>query len=262
MYPELNERVAIITGGASGIGWAAARRLAAEGARVVIVDLDRGRVDTRVRELTGNHIGLVGDVSDEPDVSRFVEATLDHFGRLDVLINSAGKSDSFRATVDQDVGDFRRLVDVHLTGTYMMSKVAAKAMFTNGAAGSVINVSSIAGIVGLVPRTAYSAAKAAISMMTRTMGCEWVASGVRVNAVAPGYVLTPLVQELIDAGKVDAERICRRTPAGRFGTSEEIANAMAFLASDQSAFITGVTLPVDGGYMSWGTPADAFAGEL
>jgi NAD(P)-dependent dehydrogenase (short-subunit alcohol dehydrogenase family) len=119
-------------------------------------------------------------------------------------------------------------------------------------------LNSIAGVLGLPVRTAYSAAKAGIGMLTRVLGCEWGPHNIRVNAVAPGYMLTPLLRRLLEEGKVDGKRIRRRTPMGRLGEAEHIADAITFLASDQAAFITGVTLPVDGGYMAYGAPSDAF----
>jgi NAD(P)-dependent dehydrogenase (short-subunit alcohol dehydrogenase family) len=262
-YPELQGRVALITGGASGLGLAAAQTLARQGMHVAVADLNAGAAEQAAASLGSGdaHLALGGDVAAEADVQRMTEAVLARHGRIDVLINSAGIPDSFKPTVEQDVADFRRLVDVHLTGTYMVTKAVAPAMLRQRR-GSVINLSSVAGVLGLARRNAYSAAKAGISMMTRTMGCEWAAEGLRVNAIAPGYMLTPFAQRLIDEGKLDADRIRRRTPAGRLGTAQHIADAMAFLASDASAFITGVTLPVDGGYMAWGAASDAYGGPL
>ena len=261
MYAELEGRVALITGGASGLGLATARSLAREGVRVVLADLDAAAAARCAADLGPAHLGLGCDVSRQEDVDRTVSAATVHGGRLDILVNSAGIADTFRPTIEQNAAEFRRLFDIHLTGTFMMCKAAAPAMIGQGR-GSIVNLSSIAGVLGLARRNAYSAAKAGISMMTRTLGCEWAASGVRVNAIAPGYILTPFAQKLIDEGKLDADVIRRRTPAGRLGKDQDIANAMMFLASDQSAFITGVTLQVDGGYMAWGAPGDAFAGSL
>ncbi len=261
MYPELAGRVVLITGGASGIGLAAAQALAEAGAGVVIADLHADAARDAARALGDAHLGLGGDVADEAAVQRIAEQALARHGRIDVLINSAGIPDSFLPTLEQQVGDFRRLVDVHLTGTYMMCKAVAPAMLRQRR-GSIINLSSIAGVMGLARRNAYSAAKAGIGMLTRTLGCEWAAQGVRVNAIAPGYMLTPFAQRLIDEGKLDAARIRRRTPAGRLGTARHIADAMLFLASDRAEFITGVTLPVDGGYTAWGAASDAYGGPL
>lgn len=261
MYPEFSNKVVLITGGASGLGWAAAQGFASEGAHVVVADLRADAAVGRAAALGSSHLGLAGDVADEDHVTRLVQHTLGRYGRLDVLINSAGIPDTFKPTIEQDVAAFRRLVDIHLTGTYMMSKAAGMAMLRQGK-GVIINLSSVAGVLGLPLRNAYSAAKAGIGMMTRTMGCEWAAAGVRVNAIAPGYMLTPFAQQLIDEGKLDPGRLRRRTPAGRLGTAKHIADAMLFLASDRAEFITGVTLPVDGGYMAFGAAGDAYEGPL
>lgn len=255
VYPELQGRVALVTGGASGLGQATARSFAAAGAHVAVADL---REDAA---LGLEHLALAGDVADEADVQRMVGAAVARWGRLDVLVNCAGIPDSFLPTVQQDVADFRRLMDVHLCGTYLMCQAAAPHMLAQGR-GAIVNLSSIAGVLGLARRNAYSAAKAGIGMMTRTLGCEWAAQGVRVNAVAPGYMRTPFSQRLIDEGKLDEARVRRRTPAGRLGTAQHIADAVLFLASDRAEFITGVTLPVDGGYMAWGAASDAYEGPL
>jgi len=256
MYAELKNRVVLVTGGASGLGWATAQAFAAAGARVAIADLCGPAAKRKAVELGSPHLGLECDVSNEQAVDIMVAGVVETLGRLDVVVNSAGIPDTFRPTVDQEVSQFRKLVDVHLTGTYMVSRAAAVHMLRQQR-GVVLNISSIAGVLGLTPRNAYSAAKAGISMLTRTMGCEWISKGVRVNAIAPGYMMTPFLQQLIDEGKLEKKRIFRRTPAGRFGTAKHIADAMLFLASDSAEFITGVTLPVDGGYMAWGAAADA-----
>jgi NAD(P)-dependent dehydrogenase (short-subunit alcohol dehydrogenase family) len=257
MYAELHGRAALVTGGSSGLGECVVQHLLRAGVRVAIADLNAAAVDAPAE--AGRCLRLSGDVSREDDVARFVSETHAAFGSVDILINCAGIPDTFQPTVDQDVAAFRRLVDVHLTGTYMMCKAVAPHMLAQ-ARGSIINLSSVGGVLGLTPRNAYSAAKAGIGMLTRTLGCEWAASGVRVNAIAPGYILTPFAQRLMDEGKLDAQRIRRRTPAGRLGHPDHIADAMMFLASDRSEFITGVTLPVDGGYMSWGAASDAWQG--
>lgn len=258
MYPELEGRTALVTGGSSGLGECVAQQLLCAGANVAIADLNaHGAAGEATQD---GCLRISGDVSREDDVARFVDETRAAFGGVDILINCAGIPDNFQPTVEQDVAAFRRLVDVHLTGTYMMCKAVAPHMLAQRR-GSIINLSSVGGVLGLTPRNAYSAAKAGIGMLTRTLACEWAAKGVRVNAIAPGYILTPFAQRLMDEGKLDAQKIRRRTPAGRLGKPEHIADAMLFLASDRSEFITGVTLPVDGGYMSWGAASDAWQGE-
>lgn len=246
----------LITGGASGIGFAAAQAFSKRGARVAIADLKEDVAQTQAATLGDGHIGLGGDVSTEATADRLVSATMDAFGRLDVLINCAGMSDTFLDTVDQTAEHWQRLIDVHLTGTFVMSKRAARAMIGAGH-GVVINVSSIAGILSLPRRNAYTAAKHGIVGLTKNLACEWAQHGVRVNAVAPGYVRTPMVQTLIDAGRIDEKAIRRRTPTGQMLKPEDIANAMIFLASPLARTITGVNLPVDGGYTVYGGMIDA-----
>ena len=260
MYPELKPYVVLITGGASGLGLAAAHGFAKEGATIVIADLQEAAAVKIAQQLGSQHLGLACDVADEVQVNHVVDTVIQKYGRVDVLINCAGVADRVKPTVEQDMAHFRRLVDIHLTGTYMMTKACAVHMLKQGK-GNVINISSIAGVIGLTYRNAYSAAKAGISMITRTLGCEWAAAGIRVNAIAPGYILTPLTQAIIDEGRLDKSVVERRTPMGRMGEPRHIADAMLFLASDQAEFITGVTLPVDGGYTSWGAPSDAFTGD-
>jgi NAD(P)-dependent dehydrogenase (short-subunit alcohol dehydrogenase family) len=258
MYPELKGRTALVTGGSSGLGECVVQHLLRAGAQVAIADL---HADAKApAAMQDECLRLSGDVSREEDVARFVQATHAAFGSVDILINCAGIPDTFQPTVDQEVAAFRRIVDVHLTGTYMMCKAVAPHMLAQQR-GAIINLSSIGGVLGLTPRNAYSAAKAGIGMLTRTLACEWAASGVRVNAIAPGYILTPFAQRLMDEGKLNAGAIRRRTPAGRLGHPDHIAQAMLFLASDRSEFITGVTLPVDGGYMAWGAASDAWQGD-
>jgi NAD(P)-dependent dehydrogenase (short-subunit alcohol dehydrogenase family) len=254
---ELEQRVAIITGGGSGIGLAIARAFAREGARVVINDIRGDVANEAARSLGSDHHGLGGDVSNEHDVKSMVEAVLERHGRIDILVNNAGMADSFVPTIEQPLSHWQRLIDVHLTGTFLVSKTVARSMIERRS-GVILNMSSIAGILGLPVRTAYSTAKAGIGMLTRVLGCEWAPSGVRVNAVAPGYIRTPLIEKLIEDGKIDEKRIRRRTPIGIMGSADDIADAMVFLASDRARYITGITLPVDGGYSAWGAPSDAF----
>ncbi len=255
---QLKDKVALITGAGSGLGLATASAFAREGARVVINDLREAAAQEAARGLGDGHAAVGGDVSKEDDVAAMVEAAVARCGRIDILVNNAGVADSFVPTVEQPLSHWQRLIDVHLTGTYLVSKTVAPTMMRQGG-GAILNLNSIAGVLGLPVRTAYSAAKAGIGMLTRVLGCEWGPHNIRVNAVAPGYILTPLTEGLIAAGRIDPARIRRRTPMGLLGAPEDIAEAMVFLASDRARFITGVTLPVDGGYCAFGAPSDAFA---
>jgi NAD(P)-dependent dehydrogenase (short-subunit alcohol dehydrogenase family) len=258
---DFTGRVVLVTGGGSGLGLAAATRFAEGGARVVINDLREDAARQAANELGPQHLGVGGDVASEQDVARMVDAAHALEGRLDVVVNNAGIPDAFKPTVDIEFSYWQRMLDIHLSGTFLVSQAAARHMIADGAPGAIINISSIGGVVGLPWRTSYSTAKAGISMMTRVLGCEWGAQGIRVNAVAPGYIETPMTRGLIDSGVIDTNRIRRRTPMGQWGKPGHIADAITFLASDQAAFITGVTLPVDGGYMAFGAPGDAFTIE-
>jgi NAD(P)-dependent dehydrogenase (short-subunit alcohol dehydrogenase family) len=253
----LENRIALVTGGASGLGLATATAFVREGATVVINDLRLDAAKDAAAALGDKHFAVGGDVSSEEAVNAMVKETLDRFGRIDILVNNAGMPDNFTPTVDQTLDHWQRLIDVHLTGTYLMSKTVAPSMIAQKS-GVILNLNSIAGLMGLPVRTAYSAAKAGIGMLTQVLGCEWGPHNVRVNAVAPGYMMTPLTEKLIAEGKIDENRIRRRTPMGKMGGSDDIAEAMVFLASDKAKFITAITLPVDGGYCSWGAPSDAF----
>lgn len=253
----LKDRVALVTGGGSGLGLATAQAFVREGARVVINDLRLAVGEAAARELGTAHSAVGGDVSKEDEVAAMVAAVMERHGRIDILVNNAGMPDSFVPTVDQPLSHWQRLIDVHLTGTYLVSKTVAPHMIAAGS-GVILNLNSIAGVLGLPVRTAYSAAKAGIGMLTRVLGCEWGPHNIRVNAIAPGYILTPLTEKLIADGKIDEKRIRRRTPMGQLGAAQDIAEAMVFLASDRAKFITAVTLPVDGGYCAWGAPSDAF----
>jgi NAD(P)-dependent dehydrogenase (short-subunit alcohol dehydrogenase family) len=254
---ELQRRVALITGAASGLGLATARALAREGATIVINDLHLPLAQEAAVSLGDGHSAVVGDVSDETQVTAMVAKALERHGKIDILVNNAGVPDTFTPTVDQPLSHWQRLIDIHLTGTYLVSKAVAPSMIARRS-GVILNLNSIAGVLGLPVRTAYSAAKAGVGMLTRVLGCEWGPHGVRVNAVAPGYIRTPMTEKLIAEGRIDERRIRRRTPMGKMGTAEDVADALVFLASDRARFITAVTLPVDGGYCAWGAPSDAF----
>lgn len=254
---ELQGRVALITGAGSGLGLATAQVFAREGARVIINDIRPEAAQDAAASLGPGHLAIGGDVADEASVTAMVAWAQAQCGRIDILVNNAGVPDSFVPTVDQPLAHWQRLIDIHLTGTYLVSKTVAPGMIAQGS-GVILNLNSIAGVLGLPVRTAYSAAKAGIGMLTRVLGCEWAPHGIRVNAVAPGYMRTPLSEKLIAEGKIDENRIRRRTPMGRMGTAGDIAEAMLFLASDRAKFITAVTLPVDGGYCAFGAPSDAY----
>jgi len=244
-------RVAIVTGGADGIGWACAMRLAAGGYRVAIADLHGERATERAVTLGPEHIGLRADVASEDDVAALMRAVVGRCGRIDVLVNNAGIGEQNAPTVEQSVAAFDRLLAVHVRGTFVASREAARVMLAQRT-GAIVNLCSIAGQGGIPTRNAYGAAKAAIASLTRSMACEWARAGVRVNAVAPGYVATELVDTLARNGQLDRAAIERRTPLGRLAEPDEIAAAIAFLASDAASYVTGTVLNVDGGWLAYG----------
>lgn len=240
---------AFITGAADGIGWQLAQLFAARGYSVALADLDGEKAAQRAASLGAQHLGLACNVTDEEAVEAAITETVARLGRLDVAVNNAGIGDTSAPTLEQTATHFRRVTDVHLTGTFLVSQAAARVM---GPGGAIVNFASIAGLVGLPRRNAYGAAKAGIIAMTKSMGAEWAPQGIRVNAVAPGYVRTALVEKLIAEGLLDAEAITRRTPIGRMLTPLEVAEAVYFLASPAASGITGTTLSVDGGWTAMG----------
>ncbi|AXK67769.1 glucose 1-dehydrogenase [Burkholderia sp. IDO3] len=247
----VNTRVAIVTGGADGIGWACAKRFAEDGYRVAIADLNGERAARRAAELGPRHIGMGGDVANENEMVALMRTVVGRFDRIDVLVNNAGIGEQNAPTLEQSSMAFDRLLSVHVRGTFLASREAARAMLAQRA-GAIVNLCSIAGQGGIPTRNAYDAAKAAIASLTRSMACEWARQGVRVNAVAPGYVATELVDTLARNGQLNRAAIERRTPLGRLAEPDEIARAIAFLASDAASYITGTVLNVDGGWLAYG----------
>ncbi|MFC5522147.1 SDR family oxidoreductase [Polaromonas jejuensis] len=260
--PGLTAAVAIVTGAADGIGWACAQRLAADGYRVALLDLRAEAAQARAAELGAGHLGLACNVTEPAGVEAALAAVVAQWGRIDVLVNNAGIGDQTGATVQQNVEAFDRVLAVHLRGTFLMSQAVARVMLQTDAVagrgrGAIVNLGSIASVTGLPSRNAYSAAKAGVLGMTRAMASEWARAGIRVNAVAPGYVRTALVAELERKGAVDGKGIAHRTPMGRMAEPAEIAEAIAFLASARASYITGAVLPVDGGWTTFGAPESA-----
>ncbi|MGD9525589.1 MAG: SDR family NAD(P)-dependent oxidoreductase [Pseudonocardia sp.] len=250
-----------MTGGSGGIGLATCRALRRLGATVVVADVTQDLVDSGVAALSDGDgpdvLGVVVDVRDEGQARAAAKLAIAATGSLDVLVNCGGVSEPRGATLDKDMDAWQRVIDVNLTGTYVMSRATAEFMVPQRR-GVVLNLASIASILGLSARPAYSASKAGVAMLTRTLACEWARYGVRVNAVAPGYILTPMTERLVAAGTLDVDVIARRTPMGRMGTPEEVADVLVMLADDSARFITGAVLPVDGGYMAVGAPGDAW----
>lgn len=246
MTGRVQDKVAVITGGCSGIGLATARRLAAEGARIVIGDIDDQRGPQLAAELDGLYQHT--DVTDPEQVTALFAAATENFGSLDIAFNNAGISPPEDDSIlDTDLDAWHKVQQVNLTSVYLCCKAALSIMTQQGS-GSIINTASFVAVMGAATsQISYSASKGGVLSMSRELGVQFARSGIRVNALCPGPVNTPLLQELFAS---DPERAARRlvhVPMGRFAEPEEIANAVLFLASDESSFITASTFLVDGG---------------
>jgi NAD(P)-dependent dehydrogenase (short-subunit alcohol dehydrogenase family) len=242
---RLDGKVALVTGASSGLGVAIAQCLAEAGADVVLGARRTDRLaDTKalVEGLGRKALTVTTDVSDPDACTAMVAAALAEFGRIDVLVNNAGVGSAFPATRETPE-QWRHVIDINLSGSYFMAQAFGRAA-TGG--GSIINMSSVLGLrPGAIPQAAYAASKAGLLGMTRDLAAQWTGrKGIRVNAICPGFFPSEMTDEM-DEGSADA--IAMMTPAGRLGIPYEIGDACVFLASDASAYITGVTLPVDGG---------------
>lgn len=249
---ELEGRRAHVTGAASGIGWAIAQRLAAGGARVAISDVDAEGAAARAAELGSGHLGVGANVQSMDEVTAAVAATVDAFGGLDLWVNNAG-IEIGAPVVDTDEAEFMRLMDINVTGVFRGTKAAAGALAEAAAGGSdaaIVNISSVAGVGGCPLLGAYCASKAAVIRFSEVCAIEMRDAGIRVNAVCPAFIDTPMVERLapavasltgMDFGDVVAVK------QGRYGTLEEVADMVAFLGSSEAAWTTGSHYVLDGG---------------
>jgi NAD(P)-dependent dehydrogenase (short-subunit alcohol dehydrogenase family) len=240
-------KTAVVTGGASGIGEGAARLLAERGADVLIFDLDAARapmIASQIGAAGARTDYMVGDVSDPDACEAVVRRACEKFGRLDILVNNAGGG-TLQPTHETSLEKWKWMLDINLTGTFLMSRAALKPMLAQGA-GVMVNVASVHGHVGFPNHAGYTAAKAGIVNLTRSLAIEYGTRNIRVNAVCPGVIMTPLIAATVDAKAM--EKFVAMHPIGRIGTVDEVARAICFLASDESTFVTGSSLMVDGGY--------------
>lgn len=239
---RLKDKVALITGGARGIGRATAELFLREGARVAVVDVDQNEVLQAAQEMGENAFGLAMDVTSQSSVSEAVEKVIAHFGTIDILINNAGiLRDAQLAKMAE--ADFDAVIAVNLKGVYNTTQIVAKHMVERGK-GSIVNASSVVALYGNFGQTNYVATKAAVIGMTKTWSRELGRKGVRVNAVAPGFIKTRMTEGIPD--KV-MEQLGAKVPLGRMGEPKEIAAAYLFLASDEASYVNGHVLSVDGG---------------
>lgn len=252
---RVKNKVAIVTGGASGLGKSSALLLAKEGARVVVTDLDedQGReVVSAIKESGGEAQFILQDVSKEEDWKRVIDETLDSYGKLHILANSAGIG--IGGTVEEvTLDDWRKLLSINLDGTFLGTQYAIKAMRKTGEGGSIINFSSIEGLIGDPNLPAYNASKGGVTLFTKSaaLHCARQGYGIRVNSIHPAYIWTPMVENYLKAqGNVEEGKKMLESlhPVGHLGEPDDIGYGVVYLASDESKFMTGAELVIDGGY--------------
>ena len=245
---RLRGKVALITGGGSGMGRASCRLFAAEGAQVAVVDrvVEAGEETAAlIRDGGGEATFVAADVADAAAVERMVATTVGTYGRLDVLFNNAGVEGPSVNLLDYGEDDWARVIAVNLTAVYRAMRAAIPHMIDQGG-GVILSTASVAGLVGLARSSAYSAAKAGVIGLTRTVALEYGPRGIRANCICPGFVATPMLDRVL--GDREESVLHRLTPLRRVGTPDDIAAAALFLASDESSYVTGVPFVVDGGY--------------
>lgn len=245
----LDGKVLLITGGASGIGLATARLAAAEGARVAICDVDHPAGERAAAAVGGDSHFFPMDVTDDAAVNAAIDACARELGRLDHAFNNAGISGAASASPtgkagDIDDGAWNRVLDVNLTGTWRCMRAELRHMVAQRK-GAIVNNASIAGLVGLKGHAAYAATKHGVVGLTRSAAADYASSGIRINAICPGFVATPLTSSALEQA---GDRALQGVPLRRLGTPEEIAEAVVWLLSDRAGFVTGIALAADGGY--------------
>lgn len=250
---DLKDRVAVVTGGGRGIGLEIGRALGESGARIVVADIDsvtREQAAAQLGDIGIEAIAMPVDVTNTASVNELADSVIDHFGRVDILVNNAGVS-RLNAAVDISDEEWRWVMDVNANAVFWCARAFGRHMLAAGK-GSVVNLGSMSGLIINRPQFAahYMASKAATHHITKALAVEWAMRGVRVNAIAPGYIGTEMTMQLKNMPDIYAKNV-EMTPMGRFGEPREIAAAALFLASDASSYVTGSILSADGGYTAW-----------
>lgn len=242
---RLENKTAIITGGATGIGLACAQRFCREGARVVLFGRRRDKLDQAVDAIGGNALAVSGDITREDDIAGLVETALARLGRIDILVNNAG---TFGGAPLHEMADehWDNMFDINLRGAFRLTKRVIPAM-RKQKSGSIVHISSILGMIAVPQTAAYNASKGALIQFSRSIAVEYGADGIRSNAVCPGLIATEMTADLMSDEKL-MDEWRKGYPIGRFGEPEDVAQACLYLAGDEAAFVTGAVLPVDGGY--------------
>jgi NAD(P)-dependent dehydrogenase (short-subunit alcohol dehydrogenase family) len=256
--PQFQDHVAIVTGAAGGIGSAVVRRLLGEGARVALVDINRSELEAMAEQLgkdAGRVLAAPADVTREADVADYVRRTVDHFGRADLFFNNAGVEARIATIADTDPAEFDRVMAVNMRGVFLGLREVLRVLQRQGSGGAIVNTASIAAYKGAAGAAAYTASKHAVIGLTRVAALEGAEFGVRVNAIAPGYIDTPMLRAINEArspGNPQAARdvLTSRIPLHRYGHPDEVANLVIWLLSAEASYVTGSTHLVDAGVMA------------
>lgn len=247
---DFSGQVALVTGASSGMGLATARAYAEAGAAVVLADIDEEALQSATDHLkAAGHqaLAVTCDVSDEAQAAGMVDSTVSAFGRLDMAFNNAGIQAPPVDAADETSEQFDQINEVNLRGVWACMKHELRQMREQGS-GAIVNCSSLGGLVGLPGRAAYHASKHGVIGLTRSAALEYAPRGIRINAICPGTIHTPMVDDMITKGELDLEEAIQNQPIGRLGQPEEIAGTVLWLSSPGASFVVGVALPVDGGY--------------
>jgi NAD(P)-dependent dehydrogenase (short-subunit alcohol dehydrogenase family) len=252
MEQDFAGKVALVTGGASGIGRAAARLFAARGASVLVADLDADGGEATVASIEaagGTASFLRTDVGDAAQIQAMVDATIDRYGRLDAALNNAGMSGTYAALGDQTLADWERTLAVNLTSVFVSMQAEIPHLLEAGG-GTIVNTASAAGLMGFANLPAYVASKHGVIGLTKSVALEFAKQGIRVNAICPGSIRTGMLEGFTGGDEQALEGMGRMQPIGRLGTPEEVAEAAVWLCSDASSFVTGHAMAVDGGVLA------------
>jgi NAD(P)-dependent dehydrogenase (short-subunit alcohol dehydrogenase family) len=250
MKNTFKDKVALVTGGSSGIGRATALAFAKNGAKVVIADwIENQETIDLIKNLGTEALFVKCDVSKSADVKALIEKTITTFGRLDFAFNNAGIEGTSAPVQDCSEENWDKTIDINLKGIWLCMKYQISVMLKKGK-GSIVNCSSVAGLVGFQGLPAYVASKHGVIGLTKTAALENAKLGIRINAVCPGVIQTPMIDRLTGKKQEAVEQFTGLEPVGRFGQPEEIANAVIWLCSDEASFVTGIAMPVDGGFVA------------
>jgi NAD(P)-dependent dehydrogenase (short-subunit alcohol dehydrogenase family) len=244
---RLQHKVALVTGAAQGIGFACAQAFAREGARLVLADVNAGKLAEAARDLGAAHVRC--DVSRKAEVEAAVQRAVDEHGRLDILVANAGIVHAAEF-LDLEEADFDRVLSVNLKGIFLAGQAAARRMVKQGGGGAIVNMSSVNAVMAIPNQVPYVVSKGAVNQLTKVMALALAPHGIRVNGIGPGTILTELAKTAVLGNKEAERKILSRTPLGRMGTPEEVAAVAVFLASDEASYLTGQTIYPDGGRLA------------